>query len=180
MKNYKKTRGGYTLIEVLVSISVFTVICTIILSILSISFRGSKKSELLNNLKQNGNTALTQMVKTIRYAKSLDSPLSCTPAVTTSFIKITSLTDGGQTTYSCPAGNSTTITSSSAALSVPLVDVTSVTVSACSFTCIQNNSHGFPSITINFTLNSKNANSLVETTGSIPFNTSVSMRNYNP
>ena len=113
------------------------------------------------------------MVRTIRYAKSLDDPASCVPSTTQSSITISGF-DENQTKLSCPAGASTAITSNSASLT----DDTAISVSACSFTCTQPTTVDPPTITIQFTLTSKNQNNLVETTGTLPFQTSVTMRNF--
>ena len=177
LTSHFSSQRGYTLTEILVSLSVFAIVSGIVLTILVISFRGTKKTETITNIKQNGNSALNQMVKAIRFAKSLDDPVSCNPTVTTSSITFTSLSDAGQTTLSCPSGLSTGITSNSASL----VDTTSVTVpkAKCSFTCSQQGPGTPPAITISFTLDSVDSNNFVETTGSIPFQTTVSMWNVN-
>lgn len=169
-------KSGFTLIELLIVIGVFSLISSILLSILFISLRGSKKSDLLLDLKQNGSTAMTQMVRSIRYAKSLDDPATCYPAITTSSLTITSFLDNAQTTYSCPSSQSPTITSNSASL----IDSTSTSVINCSFICRQENAGDAPTITIKYIIKSNNPASFFETTGSIPFQTSVTMRNYKP
>ena len=165
--------AGFTLIELLVVMSIFAVIGVLIISILFITLRGSNKSESVSIVKQNGTFALSQMVKQIRYAKSLDNPLTCVPTSNTPTLTITSLADNGQTTFSCPTNLNSPITSNSAAL----VDASAVSVTSCSFTCTQSNISEPPRVTIQFTLNSQNTSGLVETKSSIPFQTSVIMRN---
>jgi len=168
----KKNFKGFTLIELLVVAGVFVSVSTIILSIFVISLRGSRKSELLLTMKQNGNFAMSQMVKQIRYAKSIDTPASCVPSVSQSSITITSL-DNGQTTFSCQVSPSTLASNSAA-----LMDTNQVKVTACSFVCSQPTAVEPPTITISFTLLPKNVSTLSENTGSIPFTTSVTMRNF--
>jgi hypothetical protein len=135
--------------------------------------RGSNKSESVSIVKQNGTFALSQMVKQIRYAKSLDNPASCVPSTNSPTLTITSLADNGQTTYSCPTNLSSPITSNSAAL----IDASAVSVTYCSFTCSQNSISEPPRVSIQFTLTSQNTNGLAETKSSIPFQSSVIMRN---
>lgn len=170
-----KLERGYTFIELLAVVSIFSVIGIAIMSILFTTLRGSKKSEVLVTLKQNGDFALSQMSNNIRYAESLDIPASCTTPVTTKTITISSATDNGQTTYACPAVATDGITSNSASL----VDTNAVAVTACDFVCTQQSAYDPPTINITFTLTPKNANGLPENTGTLPFQTSVTMRNFN-
>ncbi len=156
----------------MIALVIVTATGTFVLSILFVTLRVSSKSDKLVNLKQNGNIAVSQIVKQIRYAKSLDDPTFCpaTAGSSLSTITITSILDNGKTIFSC--GNST-IASNGASL----VDTNSVQVTQCSFVCTQPTLNDPPTINLNLTLSSKNASSLVESTASIPFQTSVLMRN---
>lgn len=165
------SQRGYTLIELLTVIGILSVIGVIVVSVVFISLRGSQKSDKLETVRQGGDTALSQMVRSIRYAKTLNTPASCVPAVNSSSITITSLQDNGQTTYSC---NANTISSNSASL----IDTNAVSVTACSFTCSQQRVSDPPTIQIQFSLSAKNSNSFTETQATIPFQTSVTLRNY--
>src|SRR6476620_10997524 len=75
--------SGFTLIELLIA-----VVGTIAVSVLSFTLRGSKKSDSIEVIRQSGDAALSKMVRTIRYAKSLDSP-SCNPAAVKQAISVT-------------------------------------------------------------------------------------------
>lgn len=168
-------KKGFTLIEMLVVISMVAIIGSLVVTILVMTLRGSNKAELISTLKQNGNAAMAQMVRQIRYAKSLDTPSSCITPVTTQSLTTTSLTDDQQTTFTCVTGANSTIASNGASL----LDTTSGSVSTCSFVCSQQNIFDPPSITIQFTLTAKNANQLEETQATVPFQTTVKLRNYN-
>ncbi|GEM_PF-867758 len=168
------TPKAFTLIELLASVSVLAVIGTAIFGVFLVTLRGSKKANLLAVVRQNGTSAMSQMVRSIRYAKSLDDPSSCVTPLTSTYITITSASDGEQTIYSCNYGGDAPITSNSASL----VDGDVVIATSCSFACSQQNINSPPTITIQFTLNSKNPNSLVESNASIPFQSSVTLRNY--
>ena len=161
---------GYTLIEMLVVIGVLGSIGTIITGIIFVSLRGAQKSDTLEVIRQNGDAALSQMVKNIRYAKSLDIPSSCIPSTTVSSVTFTAL-DSGQTTLSCSAN---TISSNSASL----LDTNAVATSTCSFTCFQPTLNDPPTITIQFTLTNKVPSNFIERSGSTSFQSSVSMRNF--
>jgi len=172
MRWSKSKLQGFTLIELLIAIGVMVTVSTIALTILTVILRSSEKANLMLQLKQNGNAALSQMVDAIRYAKSLDSPASCMPSVTLTppSLTITSLQDNGQTTYACSAN---TISSNSASL----IDTNAFTVSSCSFVCSQSSADTPPTITIQFTLQTKTQNNFVETTASLPFESAVTLRN---
>lgn len=173
LRNSDCTRG-FTLIEILVALSIVAVIGSITVSILFMTLRAGKKSDVLIGLKQNGNTAMAQIVKNIRYAKSLDYPTSCVSPVTVPRITLTSISDNAQTTFTCTAGASTSIASNGASL----IDTSVAVVSGCSFTCSQATLNDPPTIAIGYTLNARNLTDLTETRGSVRFNTSVIMRNY--
>ena len=183
---------GYTLIELLAVILVMVTVGGIITSILVSALRGENKTNASTQVRQNGDAAISQMYKSIAYAKSFDgisidnvnfdiscvpgSPPAPTPTPTPSqykFLKVTSF-DGGQTTYAC---QNNTIASDSASANSSLIDTTNLTVSNCFFTCTQKDIRSAPTIIINFTLQ-RNASGLFENQSSIPFETSVNFRNY--
>lgn len=166
-----KNQRGYTLLELLTVVGLLSVIGVIVLSVIFISIRGTQKSDTSEVIRQNGEVALSQIVKNIRYAKSLDSPASCVPATTVNTITVTSLQDGGQTTYAC---SNNTISSNSASL----LDTNAVTTTSCSFVCSQSNQSNPPTITIQYTLSAKGANNFTETRATTPFQSSVILRNY--
>lgn len=162
---------GYTLVELLSVIGILSVIGVIVVTVTFITLRGAQKSDVSELVRQNGDAALSQMVRTIRYAKSLDAPRTCTTPATVQTITVSSLTDGDQTTYSCENG---TIASNSASL----LNTNAVQTTACSFTCSQTSLLEAPTVTIQFSLSAKSTGSFVETNASIPFTSSVTLRNY--
>lgn len=155
--------------EIVTVISILSVIGAIVVSIMTITLRTSKKADLLESASQSGDTALSQIVKNIRYAQSLNTPATCDPPVTASSITVTSLTNV-QTTYSCTQGTIESNTSS-------LFDTSTLKVSACSFVCSQAIANDPPSITIQFTLTPLNPGKFTETNFTIPFQSTVTMRN---
>lgn len=169
------TKGGFTLVELLVAFGIFSILGTITISILFTTLRSGKKSDVLIVLKQNGNTAMSQIVRNIRYAKSLDSPSTCTSTVNTTSISITSSADDGRTTYSCTGGRYPSIASNGASL----IDQNNIRVTDCSFTCSQATLNDPPTISLVFKLNARSPAGIIESSGSIPFQTSVTLRNIN-
>lgn len=182
MKNNK----GFTLVELLAVSVVMVAVSVIITATITSSLRGTTKTNTINDVRQNGNYAISQVSKMIEYAKSfggvsndgvnftsscinLALPLTPTPTPPQySNIKIIGF-DNGETIFSC----SSVIASNGASL----IDTNLVFVDACSFTCSQDKSTDAPIIGINFSLSKKTTSSLFENKASVSFKTSVKMRN---
>jgi prepilin-type N-terminal cleavage/methylation domain-containing protein len=168
---------GYTLIEILAVIVVFGVVGTMVFGILTTTLQSSNKTEGVTTVQQNGNYVLSLMTRMIRYSKRITYPTSCYPGPTPTPIDNTSIAienlDGNITTFSCDGLPSGTIASNGASL----LDTQSVAVTACTFSCNQTTPYDVPSVTIDFTLNKKNSNNLVENNSPIQFQTTVTLRN---
>lgn len=174
VQNTKFRVRGFTLVELMVSSAIFITISTIVVSILFNTFRLSQRTESALAVKNNGNTALSQMVNALKYAASLDDPVSCIPPVTDlKEITFTSSFDNGQTTFSCDTGENSSIASNGATL----INTNAVTVESCKFTCSQITENGPPTITIQFELTSKQYSGSSSVT-LFPFQTAVTMRNF--
>lgn len=173
-----KLESGFTLIEILAVIFVLSTIGVLVGAIVTSSFRGTNKTNTITTVRQNGFYAITQMTKMIQNARKLDNP-SCvplpSPAPISSYQAITiTSADGGQITFTCDTtGSSPTIFSNSASL----LDTSAVSVNSCSFTCSQASVGDPPIIGISFELRQKREDSFFEQSASIPFQTSVVMRN---
>lgn len=205
MRNFFKNISGYTLIEMLAVIFVVVTVGTIITGIIVVSLRDSNRSVNVNEVRQAGNFVLAQMVKNINYSKSFEglakdkvfenggvilrSYKSCLTTDTYKYLKIKSF-DNSETTYIC--GSSTDqklyksdttgwkeadINSSLTAIIDP-DPTTGFTVSACSFTCSQTNLSVSPTITIDFTVTKATSSLFVENKVSIPFQTTIGIKNY--
>lgn len=188
-----KYSNGYTLIELLVAMTVIITVGLIIVAILVSSLRGTSKATSIENVRINGNYAILQMSRMIEFAQSfggasLDGSTysitcpSVSPNPTYKYIKITSF-DNGQTILSCnsPLLNPQTIASQSGAIVPPvsLIDTNNVLLSNCYFTCSRTTVSQPPTIGINFTLSQKSSSSFFEKQALIPFSTSVVIRNLN-
>lgn len=196
MKKNQNFQRGYTLIELLAVISIVVVVGVIVAGILISSLRGGSKSNVLDNVRQNGDDAITQMSKMIIYAQSFNgistdkitftnnciqtippSPSPSPSPVQYKYIKITAF-DGGTTVFGCNSPIDippNTIASNASSL----IDTSSVSVSSCYFTCSQTNFGQAPTIGINFTLSQNTSSSFAEKQATIPFQTSVTIRNNN-
>lgn len=182
-----KYQKGYTLIELLAVMVVFVVIGGIVLAIIFSTLRATNKANTLAYLRQNGNYAISQMVKMIRDAEKFDGVkinngdlygLLC-QTQDYHFLKITSF-DGGTTEFTClpinlPSLPNGKISSNSALL----IDTNTISVTTCSFTCSHTSASDSPIIGISFSLSQGSDSPFVEKKASIDFKTSVTMRNLN-
>lgn len=62
---------GFTLVELLVVVAVLSIAGILVLTIFTRSLRGSNKSQIISNIKQNGQSVLENMDKTIRNADNV-------------------------------------------------------------------------------------------------------------
>ncbi|MEK7559178.1 MAG: prepilin-type N-terminal cleavage/methylation domain-containing protein [Patescibacteria group bacterium] len=198
-----KASKGFTLIELLVVMMVLLVVGSILISILFSSLRGTNKVNSIENVRRNGNYALEQMGKMIRYSQSFDGVSAdgvnftdnCLPAIVPAltptptpssynYIRITAF-DGGQTILSCIRDGlaNAGVASYSGTLDpnkrVDLLDTTSVRINNCTITCQQNSIVSPPTVTIQFELSNRTTSLLSENqANNIQFQTSVTARNY--
>lgn len=169
---------GFTLIELLAAMIVFGAVGTIIAAILFSSFRGAGKTSTLTIVRQNGNYVISQVAKTLRNAQSFkgvstngtDYVVDCSGSTHYSSVKIAD-SDGTNVVFACQqptiAANGVSLFDSS----VALVDGT------CFFTCQQTSLFNGATIGIFFSLQQAGAASFVDTSATIPFQTSVTLRN---
>lgn len=183
--NNQTLRKGYTLVELLAVTGIIVAIASLIAGILYSSLRGSNKSKVTNDVSQNGNYALSVISGTILNAGSVTkiggaAISDCTLTPTGNSIELQQQ-NGALISFLC---TNDSIASTSGQTTTYLIDNKSVMVEAtgCSFTCKQGNSDTYasPIIDIVFTVSQKQTNPAFENAGTATFNTSVSMRNYNP
>ncbi len=183
-----KKNKGFTLLELLVVMVVLISTGIVIGGILFSSLRGVTKTNTLTAVRENGDFAISQIVKMIRNAKEFKGVSTdgetffndCSVGGVPKYyhIKITS-PDGGETTFSCEFA---TISSKSASFSnISLIDTRAVVVKqdSCFFTCSQESLTETPTIGIRFSLQQEESINVFqgERTAAIDFQTSVTMRN---
>lgn len=90
-----KYETGFTLIEVLVAIAVIGIIGYMISDILVRSLNNNRKSEVLGNVKQNAQTALSTISQTIRNGDIVVCPVPLSPAISASGTSVAILNKDG-------------------------------------------------------------------------------------
>ena len=184
----KNSQSGYTLIELLAVIFILVAVGGIITAILVTSLRGGNRATTVNNVRQNGNNMIGQMSKMIAYARNFEGvstdgvnyftdctviiPPAPTPTpvpVSYKYIKITNF-DGGTTVFSCS-------TNAIASNGANLINTQDLSVTSCSFYCSQDSVSSSPIVNIKFTLTKANAGLFSENQTTIPFDTTVILRN---
>lgn len=196
MKMNVKCQKGFTLIELLVVIVILVVLGSIITGVITFSLRGTNKANTIENIRQSGNYAISQIGKTIEYAKDFGGlsnddgvtyetscPATLSPAPTSSsykYIKITTF-NSSSIIYSCSnvGGFETIAYEKPPDGAVSFIDNSVIKVVNCSFTCTVSSVTDPPIINISFLLEPATTSTLVEKVATpIIFETSVTMRNY--
>jgi len=179
LKYLPARRDGFTLVELLTVIFIFVVLGGILAAIITSTLRGNNKTNAINAITSNGDYAIIQITKAIRSATTLLVPYPCgtlSSPTSTSSVKLR-FTDSSMSTYSClDTNNNPSITSNSAAL----IDINSVKVAKCNFTCAQSSPSDYPIINVDFSLKSNTTSNLLEqqaSSSAIEFQTSVVGRN---
>lgn len=155
---YQNPKYGFTLLEILVSVSIIAGLSILIAQAFFTTTRSNTKTEILKEVKQNGDLALGLMSRMVRESTSITS--SCPSTGLTSTSLSIKNPDGATTTFGCVYdGSVTRIASSSGALSDYLTS-SSVTLgdTSCaggamtlSFTCTARPAGG-STVTMSFTL----------------------------
>lgn len=162
-------KSGFTLIEMLVVISIFAILGILITRSVILTLGGAKKSESLVNVRENLNYSVGVIERQLRNANSI---VDCTNA-NTSVISYTDQNDS-LTTFSCnnigTTGKIGYIASGSSQLSSSSVNITN-----CTFTCEA--SSGSPSSII-INLVAKDASASGAESSVVTSSTQIQLRNY--
>jgi len=178
---------GFTLLEMLIAISVVATVASLIVQVFFTTTHVNTKTEILKDVKQNGDVAVDVMTRMIRNSLAVTS--TCDETGT----KLTSLDiqnpDGDSTEFGClyDATNKITRIASTSALTSTTQYLTSENVTLGGTSCIDaNNTLTFTctsspneadKITITFQLAQKGSSPSQFEQANMPFQTTVSSRN---
>ena len=84
---------GFTLLEILVSISIIAFLLVIISQSFITTTKSNTKTELLNNIKQNGDYAMEVITRLIRSAKGVPDSYACDGTTPQRTLVVTDLDD---------------------------------------------------------------------------------------
>lgn len=159
--------NGFSLIEMLVVISIFAVIGVLVTRAVTLTLRGSKKSDSLVRVRENVNYSLAIVERQIRNSESIST---CT-GIASPTLSYTSQ-EGISATFSCVTpGTSGYIASGAARLTSSDISIT-----ACSFTCSQQDSNNPPVIRVS--VSAEDATSTSTDKGSVSTDMEIVTRNY--
>lgn len=164
MKN--KSTTGFSLVEILIVISIFSIIGVLSTRAVLLTMRGAKKSDSQVRVRENVNYALSVIERQIRNSEKVNCPIIPEPSI----LSYTSL-EGTSTSFSCvTAGLDKYIASGSGRLTSSDIKITS-----CSFVCTQTDNN--PAIVkISIVANDATVTGIEK--GSVTAETEIVTRNY--
>ncbi len=191
IKLVRKSAGaGFSLIELLVGMAITVTATTIILAIVMSAFRVSSKATTADLARQNGNYAMNRMIKMIQFADSYNGrSTSLLSTAGESGYRVNDCDGSNNTAISITYKNEEKILQCRGHNSLYLIDpvdttkneqlirTSSVAVSNCNISCLEVRPGASPVITIKFDLTIGESDAAIEKRSSIPFRTSVKMRN---
>jgi hypothetical protein len=158
-KNKHFSQKGYSVFEILVVVTIFVLIVAVANQAFFISLRGQNKSEATVNTKQNANYIVSVIERALHSSTQVSS---CTATSITYTDSI-----GKSQSFSCTNG---AVLSSGAALTT-----TDVTVSNCSFSCVQEG--GSKTVVVSMNFSQAGTNLRVDQTASTQIQTRIRLRN---
>ncbi|MBI2590674.1 MAG: prepilin-type N-terminal cleavage/methylation domain-containing protein [Candidatus Blackburnbacteria bacterium] len=165
------TKSGFSLLEILVVLSLFVLVALLANQIFFSALRGASKSEATTLVKQNGNYALSVIQRNLYNSRGI---ITCAAGATGTSITYFDA-DGRQASFSCVNAGGTGdsyIASGSARLTSEDVSVTS----SCSITCDPSPPGTPREVIVSFELK-KRTGERVEEKAAFPFQTRVVLRN---
>jgi len=179
--NMKAIQNGFTLLEMVVSLAIISIVSLVLSQVFILALRTNTKTEVLKDVKQNGEIAMETMVRMIQSAEQVTSACSDTGATLSSLVIVND--DGGVTTLGCSVDGTSTRISSTSAQGTSYLTSGNVTLgdSSCAgatllFTCY--GASGVPtSVTISFSLSQAGVGGQAFEQSNESFQTTATMRN---
>lgn len=173
----RRLHNGFTLIEILVSTGIIALISGVSAQIFLTASRNAVKSDLIRNIKQNGEYSLESMSRMIQSARSIPA---CTGASSASFAIENQ--DDGVTTFGCVLDGTVPRIASGSAIGTAYLTTAGLTLggatcaqSSLTFLCTPRS--GLPStVQITFTLSQIGDQTKAYEEASVPFQTTVMLR----
>lgn len=187
-----KNNLGFTLIEVLVAASIVIAASTIVVGIITTTFRTSNKTTSQEEVRKNGNYAVSQITKLIQFGDTFEGVskdgyvfvTDCSVLEPDEPFKYLQIKSEGETKIvACYDGALDNYSNEGLYLEYEsLIDINSVIIDEgfCTLTCSMSTSSSSPVIGLDFTLilADEVKSNIPEGNVSIDFSTSVKMRNF--
>lgn len=174
----RKNQEGFSFIELLVVVVLIGIVGIILAQILILNVRSQNKSEILKEVKQSGDFALSTMEVMVRNAIDIPDTSCNTNAQSFSIIN----QDGFTTTFDCDeiriASTSSDVTPPDQPVSLALTS-TKVSVASCTFRVVCPTPALSPKyVFLNFTLQQARGDASVVDRAQESFQSTISLRNY--
>jgi prepilin-type N-terminal cleavage/methylation domain-containing protein len=167
---------GFTLMEILVSVGILSIVATLLAQVLFTTVHVNKKTEILSNIKQDGNFALDVIGRMVRSAKSIDVCANNDLEIRNPDNNVTTITcfsDGKAARVASVSGSGTVyLTGSTVTL-----DPGGTDVCANSYIQVSCPPGILKQVTISFTLGPVGSSGTVYESGSAAFSDTFRMRN---
>jgi prepilin-type N-terminal cleavage/methylation domain-containing protein len=168
---------GFTLLEIMIAIGVMGVISVTIAQVFIATTKSNTKTELMKDIKQNGDYALGFITRDLQNAASVSSTCTAYPQPTalTTMNSLSYVTaEGVSAILSCDLGSGQLyrITTTSE----PLTTANLTIDATCGFRCV-NYADDPTKVTVQFTLKQRNTSSDVRDAAQATFTSTVSLRN---
>lgn len=198
--NYSAINRGFTIIELLIVMLILVIVGGLMTSIFVVSLRSTNKSNNLATVRQNGNGAIEQMSRKLRYATKIVGLGNTLPVTTldsnpglcsdgsvdldpSQYYKMISFeTENPDPNIDTPILNTFSCNDSDGTIDIDtdaITDKLHTSVQNCSFSCIQQPSGS--TVNIYFKMSDKNGGTSTEINENvvtpITFSTSVTLRN---
>ena len=178
-------KNGFTLLEIIVSVGILAIVVPLLAQVLFTTTHVNKKTELLADIKQNGNFALDVIARMVRSAKAIDVP--CAQGDLTAPSADITNPDNNVTTLECRSdGNAARIASISETGGTAYLSAGNVTLSKsggtnCSdstltFSCPPAGGGIQSQITVTFTLGQVGVSGSAYESGSASFQSTIGVR----
>lgn len=164
----KKIKMGFSLIEMLVVVTLFALIGALVSQSTVVSLVSSRKSDASAKVRENLNYAYGVLERKLRGAQSVPT---CNGTTQSSINFLDE--DGVQSSLSCGLGNSITLTTPSGSMNLTSQDVN---IPVCEFTCSQPNTNLPPQIRVRISGRSAQITGVEDTT--VTLDTSINLRVY--
>ena len=173
---------GFTLVELLISIAIIITSATIVVMIITASYRSSNKTNTIDLVRQAGNLSLTQLTKMIQFADDFQSAtddsgdeVAFCPvddgASAIDFKTIEIVSGGSVKSISCNDNGSLSLNDR------PLIDDNEYYMNGCRLTCSQKKYSESPIIGVSFKLYKEGYQA--ESGAGVSFTQKIKMRNLN-